>query len=266
MFRWRSRLAIAMAALALAASVAPAQDRPESLSTDDVTQAEDSVTSVAAADAAAAAANEGAVVASTAADGYTRVTASGYSFERPGKWVQVQNLQTADAPTFFKYDAVYQDPRTGAVLSAISVDRAQATTPIDIADESSVTSLLVAMLNPTGAKEGAKLFKTTSGRGPNGARWLRIKAQGQGQAVDGTTVETNYWVQFLQTDALLALVAVGYPSSQQDAVGEAAFHAVRTLEIANGRGPAAGDTGSEPQSDGIAPQAQEDSQSSLREQ
>jgi len=253
--------------LTLGASATRAQDEPASLSTDDVMKAEDSVTAVSAADAATAESVAASTVPGTAEDGYARVTApGGYTFERPEKWIQVQNLQTGDAPSYFRYDAVFQDPRTGAVLSAISVDRAQAATPIDIADENSITSLLVSMLNPSGAKEGAKLFKSTSGKGANGARWLRIKAQGQGQAVDGTVVETVYWVQFLQTDALLALVAVGYPTSQQDVVGEAAFHSVRTLEISNARGPAAGDTGSEPRSDGATAETKEDSESSMREQ
>lgn len=195
----------------------------------------------AAAEAAAAKAEEAkAAAVGTADPGYVRVsTASGYSFERPEAWTPVPDLVAKDAPGYLRYDAVFQDPKTGSVISAISVDRTQLQTPIDVADPKSVNTLLATMLNPTGAKEGVKLFRQTTGASKSGAKWLRVKAQGTGKAVDGSSVDTTFWVQLIQSDTVLALVAVAFPSQQQDAAAVMAFHTVRTLEIGAGEKPAA---------------------------
>ena len=213
------------------------QEPVPSLQTDDVIfypHSDTNANSASAAAAAAAAKAEEAKAGATgpAEPGYVRVaTASGYSFERPATWTAVPELVAKDAPGYLRYDAIYQDPRTGSVISAISVDRTQLQTPIDVADPKSVNTLLATMLNPTGAKEGVKLFRQTTGATKNGAKWMRVKAQGTGKAVDGSTIDTTFWVQMIQTDTILALVAVAYPSQQQDLAAQAAFHTVRTLEV-----------------------------------
>ncbi|MBK6313623.1 MAG: hypothetical protein IPF53_04695 [Blastocatellia bacterium] len=214
------------------------QDPVPTLRTDDLVYYPPSDTNTASAaankEAAAAKAAEGKAEASGKAEpGYVRVaTASGYSFERPATWTSVPDLIAKDAPGYFRYDAIFQDPKTGSVISAISVDRAQLLTPIDVADPKTVNTLLATMLNPTGAKEGVKIFRQTTGATKSGAKWLRVKAQGTGKSVDGSSVDTTFWVQLIQTDAVLALVAVAYPSQQQDLAAQAAFHTVRTLEVA----------------------------------
>lgn len=213
------------------------QDSTPTLKTDDVVfypHSDTNAKAAAAADAEAAAKVDGAkpAPAGSADRGYIRVmTASGYSFERPETWTAVPDLVAKDAPGYFRYDAIYQDPKTGSVISAISVDRTQLQTPIDVADPKSVNTLLATMLNPTGAKEGVKLFRQTTGVSKNGAKWLRVKAQGTGKAVDGSSVDTTFWVQLIQSDTVMALVAVAFPSQQQDLAAQAAFHTVRTLEV-----------------------------------
>lgn len=220
------------------------QDETPSLTTEDVLRTPDSTTNVNTAVKVAAAARAEAAAKTEpgggpAAAGYAKVlTASGYSFERPEAWKRVENLESKGAPSFFKYDAIFQDPKSGAVISAVSVDRSALDAPIDIADPKSVNQLLSTMLNPANAKDGVKIFRQVPGTSPNGTKWLRIKAQGNGQSTDGTVVDTTFWVELVQSDSQLALVAVGYPTAQQDSVGEAAFHTVRTLEMENASGPA----------------------------
>lgn len=230
------------AALIFGASVAMSptvihgqQDGVPSLTTDDVRNDPNSVTRARVeAEAAKAAPAETAATTPATRVGYVRVTTpSGYRFERPAAWEPIDDLAPQNAPSFFKYDAIFQDPKTGAVLSAISVDRSQVQSPVDISDAASVNTLLATMLNPTNSKDGVKIFRQLTGDGPNGAKWLRIKAQGTGQTVDGAIVETLFWVQLIQTESKLALVAVGYPASQQDAAAQPAFHAVRTLEFSD---------------------------------
>jgi hypothetical protein len=228
-----------LGALLLVASMAAAfaQDGVPTLTTDDVRVNRDSRTRAneeAATTKAEADTVERRAPRGTAA-GYVKVASpSGYQFERPRSWEPIDNLVSQNAPSFFKYDAIFQDPVTGAVLSAISVDRSQLQSPIDISDAASVNTLLSTMLNPAGSKDGVKIFRQLTGDGPNGSRWLRVKAQGTGQAVDGTVVDTVFWVQLVQTDTLLALVAVGYPVAQQELAAQAAYHAVRTLEVSDG--------------------------------
>jgi hypothetical protein len=226
-----------LGALLLAASLSAtpitfAQDGVPTLTTDDVRSDPSSVTRSNEPDPDDDA-TEGAEAAESAAPsrGYVRVTTpSGYRFERPAGWEPIENLVSNGAPSYFKYDAIFQDPKTGAVLSAISVDRSQIDSPLDIGDEASINQLLATMLNPANAKSGVKIFRQIRGDTANGARWLRIKAQGTGQAEDGSIVDTHFWVQIVQTDTRFALVAVGYPA-QQESAAQAAYHAVRTLEI-----------------------------------
>jgi hypothetical protein len=228
--------------LAAAPWARAAQDQAPTLTTEDVLDAPESATTaneVAAADAARKAEADAKVAADKAAatPGYVRVSApSGYAFERPAKWKAVENLEPKGAPSFFKIDAVFQDPKTGSVVTAISVERAKLSSPVDIADEKSVEKLLSSMLNPANSKDGIKIMRKTSGEQEDGGKWLRVKAQGTGQTADGAVVSTTFWVQLAQTKDRLALVAVGYPSSQGEAAGVAAFHTVRTLEMSNGAG------------------------------
>ncbi len=241
-----------MGAALLAPPVGAWQQGTPSLTTDDVVRQPDSTTNVnvAAGEAAreraeADAAAKAAVANSAASAGYAKVdTASGYTFERPDAWKRVENLESAGAPSFFKYDAVFQDPTSGAVISAVSVDRSQLESPIDIGDTASVNTLLSTMLNPANVRDGVKIYRQVTGETQNGNRWLRIKAQGNGQSTDGTVVDTTFWVQLVQSDTRLALVAVGFPTAQQGAVAQAAFHTVRTLEIQNvaGSAPTDGET------------------------
>jgi hypothetical protein len=237
--------AILLIASVVVVPAAARQDETPSLTTEDVLRTPDSTTNanIAAEEAAAARAEDEAAAkaeSGAASAGYTRVvTPSGYSFERPEGWKRVESLESKGAPSFFKYDAIFQDPKSGAVISAVSVDRSALESPIDISDPQSVNQLLSTMLNPANAKDGVKIFRQVPGTAPNGTKWLRIKAQGNGQATDGTVVDTTFWVELIQSDSQLALVAVGYPTAQQDAVGEAAFHTVRTLEMENAPGPAA---------------------------
>lgn len=214
-----------------------AQEPTPTLHTDDLVlyPHSDTVVNSKAAEAAASKAKADAEKAGpvgTADRGYVRVTtASGYSFERPETWTPVPDLIAKDAPGYLRYDAIYQDPKTGSVISAISVDRSQLQSPIDVSDSKSVNTLLATMLNPSGAKEGVKLFRQSNGVTKSGAKWLRVKAQGTGKAVDGSTVDTTFWVQLVQNESVTALVAVAFPSQQQDLAAQAAFHTVRTLEI-----------------------------------
>jgi hypothetical protein len=231
----------------VSASAATQQNDTPSLTTDDVVRTRDSVTNANAAANAEAAARAAAAkpdaTLGPAADGYARFKAeSGYSFERPDGWKRVENLESKGAPSYFKYDAVFQDPKSGAVISAVSVDRSQLDSPIDISDTKSVNTLLATMLNPANKKDAVKIFRQVTGQTQSGARYLRIKAQGNGLAVDGSVVDTTFWVEVAQSDARLALVAVGYPSAKQKEVSEAAFHTVRTLEMEDGAGPAAAPT------------------------
>ena len=241
--------------LGAAAPARAQQDDTPSLRTEDVLDTPDSVTSRRVAEpsvAPDAAAAPGAPKA--AAKGYTVTrTASGYSFERPNGWKAVENLEAAGAPTFFKYDAVYQDPVTGAVISAVSVDQASLDAPIDIGNAQIVNALLNSMLNPTESKEGVKIFRQLTGTNKDGTKWLRIKAQGNGQAVDGAVIDTTFWVQFVQSDKKLALVAVGFPTAQQAAVAQIALHTVRTLEMDNVSGPAAAPAGPRTEPGGARP-------------
>lgn len=238
-------LAACIGAVAFPVFAQDGQEPVPSLQTDDLIFYPYSDTNAnaaaAAAEAAAAKAEEAkTAVAGTAEPGYVRVsTTSGYSFERPDGWAPVPDLVAKDAPGYLRYDAVFQDPKTGSVISAISVDRTQLQTPIDVADPKSVNTLLATMLNPTGAKEGVKLFRQTTGASKSGAKWLRVKAQGTGKAVDGSSVDTTFWVQLIQSDSVLALVAVAFPSQQGEAAAQLAFHTVRTLELSTGANPAA---------------------------
>lgn len=220
------------------AGTASAQEPTPTLHTDDLVSYPHSDTNartVADAKLAEAARAEAAVAAASgpAEAGYVRVDSpSGYSFERPETWTPVPDLVAKDAPGYLRYDGVFQDPKTGSVISAISVDRTQLQSPIDVGDSGSVSTLLATMLNPSGSKEGVKLFRQTTGVSKNGAKWFRVKAQGAGKAVDGSSVDTTYWVQLIQSDSVLALVAVAYPTGQQEAAAQRAFHTVRTLEVA----------------------------------
>jgi hypothetical protein len=240
-----SALLVGASVIAGAPHAVARQDGVPTLSTDDVRRDPNSVTGAREAKAAAAEAavaeEDAAPVRRGVSAGYTLVTtSSGYRFERPSDWKAIENLTPENAPSYFKYDALFQDPATGAVVSAISIDRSQLASPIDIADASSLNTLLATMLNPVGATSGVKIFRQTTGDGPRGSKWLRIKAQGTGQAEDGAVVDTIFWVQIVQTETRFALVAVGYPATQQNAVAEAAFHTVRTLEIHDGAGTQAG--------------------------
>jgi hypothetical protein len=241
--------ALLLGAGLLAAPAVAGQQDAATLTTEDVLRTPNSRTNVNAAEAAdaaakAAAAPKPAASEAPASEGYTRVVASsGYTFERPEGWKRVENLESKGAPSFFKYDAVFQDPSTGAVISAVSIDRSQLDSPIDISDTKSVNQLLSTMLNPANLKQGVKIFRQVTGSDPNGTKWLRIKAQGNGQALDGSTVDTMFWVEVAQSATNLALVAVGYPTAKQNDVNVAAFHTVRTLEMENGSGPAAAQAG-----------------------
>lgn len=240
MLRLKALLLVALAcACAGPASAQDGQEPPVSMTTDDVIFAEHSETkAINAATAAEAAAKEAEAAASPAAKGGSRasagyvrvITSSGYSFERPNAWAPVPDLIAKDTPGYFRYDAIFQDPKTGAVVSAISVDRTQLQTAVDVGDPNSVNTLLATMLNPGGAKDGVRIFRQTTGT-TGAAKWLRVKAQGTGRAVDGTAVDTTFWVQFVQTDAVLAMVAVAYPTGQADLAARDAFHTVRTLEV-----------------------------------
>jgi hypothetical protein len=245
------------------------QDANPTLTTDDVRSTADSVTNAnrereaeAETEAAKAAEKAGPPVSA----GYERVTTeTGYTFERPSTWKRVENLESKGAPSYFKYDAIFQDPATGAVISAVSVDRSQLDSPIDVTDTKAVNQLLATMLNPANKKDAVKVFRQVSGVEANGTRWIRIKAQGNGQAVDGSVVDTMFWVQLVQSDAKLALVAVGYPTAKQDAVAETAFHTVRTLEILNAS-PTGAPGGSEPgPAGGPAPKKKKDGSGGVRE-
>jgi len=250
----------------LATPAAAQQDDNPTLTTDDVLGTKDSVTNANAVTAEEAAAADAKPTAAPAAEGYERVTtASGYTFERPLTWKRVENLESKGAPNYFKYDAVFQDPATGAVISAVSVDRSQLDSPIDITDAKAVNELLATMLNPANKKNAVKIFRQVSGAESNGSKWVRIKAQGNGQAVDGSVVDTTFWVQLVQSDAKLALVAVGYPSASPEAVAEHAFHTVRTLEIANASGTGAAG-GPEPgaTNDGTAPKKKKNGAGGVR--
>jgi hypothetical protein len=228
------------------------QDDTPSLTTQDVLDKPDAVTTrrEAKPPEATATAVGSATAPKPAAKGYTRMKVSGYSFERPEGWKPIANLEASGTPTFFKYDAVFQDPTTGAVISAVSVDQASLQTPIDIENPQVVNSLLNSMLNPAQSKSGVKLFRQVTGKNEDGSKWLRIKAQGNGQAVDGSVVDTTFWVQFVQSADKLALVAVGYPTTQQNAVAQIAFHTVRTLEMENAPGPGAAPAGPRPRPGG----------------
>lgn len=269
------KLGIGVAVLTLASVVAtanpPRQDETPSLTTDDVVRAPDSVTNANAAAAADEAARETTEAAKReaeagAAAGYTKFLApSGYVFERPSTWRRVENLESKGAPGAFKYDAVFQDPTTGAVISAVSVDKSKLGSVVDISDKVAVNKLLTTMLNPTNAKAGVKIFRQTTGDGPNKTKWLRIKAQGTGQATDGRTVDTTFWVQIVQSDAQLALVAVGYPTTREKEASVTAFHTVRTLEMNNvgGSAPAPARTRGVPASETTP---KKDGASDMREQ
>jgi hypothetical protein len=169
--------------------------------------------------------------AKSATKGYTTVTTkSGYSFERPDSWKPV-TLSSKGAPTFFNVDAVFQDSKTGAVATAISVDRSKLKSPVDIADKSAVNTLLGPMLNAGDAKATVKVQSRETGEIPDkNLEWVRIQAEGKGQMQGGGTVASTFWVQMVQTPNLLALIAVGYPSSQQTA-SNAALHTVQSLEV-----------------------------------
>lgn len=233
------------ASLLAAAPAAPArQEGVPTLTTEDVRRDPASVTS--ATEAEAEAPEAAAPPSKGPAGGYTLVTtASGYRFERPADWQAIDNLTPENAPGYFKYDALFQDPKTGAVVSAISIDRSQLESPIDVSDTASLNTLLATMLNPTGSKSGVKIFRQVSGDGPGGSKWLRIKAQGTGQSEDGAILDTIFWVQIVQTEGRFALVAVGFPASQESAVAQAAYHTVRTLEIHDGAGTEAAPEGRE---------------------
>jgi hypothetical protein len=261
-------------AVALGASLfampaaAQQQDDNPTLTTDDVHATTDSVTNANTERARAAAAAKAAEpVTAPVTAGYERVTTtSGYTFERPAGWKRVENLESKGAPSYFKYDAVFQDPATGAVISAVSVDRAQLDSPIDVTNSKAVNQLLATMLNPANKKNAVKVFRQVSGTEPNGSRWLRIKAQGNGQALDGSVVDTMFWVQLVQSDARLALVAVGYPVAKQNDVAEYAFHTVRTLEISNVSATGAAG-GAEPgPASGTTPKKKKNGKGGVREQ
>ena len=232
--------AVVLAAIFASAPSASAQDDTPSLTTEDVLKSPQSVTNAnaAAAEAAAAAKAEADAEAATgpapAAPGYTKFVApSGYAFDRPAEWTPVKNLEPQGAPSAFTYDAVFQDAKTGAVVSAVSVDKSQLGDVFDIGDANAVNKLLSTMLNPANLKQGVKIFRQVTGDGPHKTKWLRIKAQGNAQATDGRTVDTTFWVQIVQSDAHLALVAVGYPSAREKDASLPAFHSVKTLEMPN---------------------------------
>jgi hypothetical protein len=250
----RERFASALAACVLGAGlltpVAVAgpvqnagQDPVPSLTTDDVMMAPAAVTKDYEARTTATAV-AAATESKAAAKGYSRVTtARGYSFERPADWKAVENLVPKGAPSFFTIDAIFEDARTGAVATAISVDRSKLTSPIDVGNREAVNNLLGTMLASGDAKATIKILRREAGEvGESKLQWVRIKAQGSGQAQDGSVIPTTYWVQIAQTPDVLALVAVGYPSDQPDA-GVSAYHIARTLEVTNVAGSEKGSPG-----------------------
>jgi hypothetical protein len=168
-----------------------------------------------------------------ASKGYRRVvTPSGFAFERPETWQPVENLEASGAPSGFKSEAIFQDSKTGAALTAMSLDRAASADLADITDKAKVDSVLNSMLNPGGdPKANVKILRRESGELPaTGVQWVRVKAEGVSQAENGGTVPATYWVQMAQTKGLLAVVAVAYPSDQK-AAAVPAYHSVRTLEV-----------------------------------
>jgi hypothetical protein len=244
------------------------QEPAPSLTTDDVMEAPAAVTRDYAAEAAAktaAAAKE----TKAARRGYVRVTtARGYSFERPETWRPVENLVPKGAPSFFTVDAIFEDPATGAVATAISVDRETLTTPIDVGNREAVNNLLGTMLSTADDKTPIKILRRDAGEeAERRLQWVRIKAEGTGQAQDGSVVPTTYWVQVAQTPDVLAVIAVGYPSEQADA-SVAAFHIARTLEVTDAAGPGTNSAGqSGRRDDGTAPEgaAKKDSAGGVRQ-
>lgn len=230
-------LAAALVAAALASVVmAQSQDNPPSLTTDDVLLIPEAASYEYAQkryEAARRAAME--AQATKATKGYRRVvTPSGFAFERPESWKPIENLEASGAPGGFRSEAIYQDDETGAVLTAMSFDRASATDPLDISSKEVVDRILTSMLNPDGdAKANPKVVRREMGESPeSGIQWVRVKAEGMSRAENGGAVPATYWVQMSQSKDLLAVVVVAFPSDQKKAAVPA-FHSVRTLEVVN---------------------------------
>jgi hypothetical protein len=173
-----------------------------------------------------------------AARGYVRVTTkSGYSFEHPTSWRAVDNLVPKGAPPFFTSDASFQDDRTGAAATAMSVDRSKSGT-LDINDRATVDSLVTGLLGGGGdAKSAVQIRERQSGEFPDRkVSWVRVLADGQARAQGGGSVPASFVVQLQQSPTMLAIVAVTYPSSQL-AVRNAALYTVSTLELPTASGP-----------------------------
>jgi hypothetical protein len=166
------------------------------------------------------------------ARGYVRVTTkTGYSFERPASWRLVDNLAPKGAPSYFTSDAIFQDDRTGAVATAMSVDRSKVTGTVDITDRATVDNLVTAMLGAGDPKAAIKISERQTGEiGDKKVNWVRVLAEGQAKAQGGGTVPASFVVQLEQSATLLAVIAVSYPSSQQ-AARAAALYTVSTLEL-----------------------------------
>jgi hypothetical protein len=248
-------LALLMWLWGVADPVRAGQGDPPSMTMDDIEGMPERATSLAEAEAEEAEAVDADATPATvktskrASTGYVRVSSSrGYAFERPTGWV-AEDLEVVSGPTYFSSDAIFRDPKSGAVLTAGSVDRTKLQQPIDIGDPAAVSNFLAKYLNPAGLAEGPRIIKQDSGVLPaSGLKWVRVKAEGVAVGEDEEEVDASFWVQMVQNDAMLAVVAVSYPSSNK-AAAEKAFHSARTLEITNVSKPAgeqsAGDDGGE---------------------
>jgi hypothetical protein len=252
MYISRERFLAALGACALGAGLltpaAPAQQRqqeeePPSLTTWDVMNIPNAASYEYANKRAEARARAVTEAAGKASKGYLRVVSpSGFAFERPESWQPV-DIQASGAPGEFRSEAIFQDQATGAVLTSMSFDRTAGGEALDIGDKATVDKVLNLMLNPgNDSKAAVKVIKRETGEeAENGSQWVRVKAEGVSQAEGGASVPATFWVQMSQTKALLAVVAVAFPSEQK-AAAVPAFHSVRTLEVLNaGRDSAAGE-------------------------
>jgi hypothetical protein len=215
--------------------VALAQDQSDtpSLSTDDVLMIDDAASFEYSRKRHEARERAAMETLTKASKGYRRViTPSGFAFERPETWEPVENLQASGAPSGFKSEAIFQDSKTGAALTAMSLERTAGLDQTDITNKATVDTVLNTMLNPSGdPKANVKVLRRESGEVTStGVQWVRVKAEGVSQAEAGGTVPATYWVQMAQTKGLLAVVAVAYPSDQK-AAAVPAYHSVRTLEV-----------------------------------
>lgn len=221
--------------LATAAPQSPAsQDDVPSLTMDDVRDIPGAVV------APRPAATPDVVTSRATARGFVRVTTkSGYSFERPSAWKAVDNLAPKGAPSYFTSDAIFQDDRTGAVATAMSVDRSKVTGAIDIGDRATVDNLITAMLGAGDPKATIKIRERQSGEvSDKKISWVRVLAEGQAKAQGGGSVPASFVVQLQQSPNLLAVIAVSYPTSQQG-VQTAAMHTVSTIELPDAAAPSA---------------------------